>query len=144
MVSCSTGGSTPGAQADCSGQTQERIAKVERKSGSVSPFLTDSFGRKHDYLRISLTEKCNLRCEYERAGALGGQRMLIDWIAGTYCMPEAGVPLLPSSNLLTTPEIDRVARMFVKEGVTKIRLTGGEPTVRKDLLDVVGALASTA
>lgn len=64
---------------------------------------------------------------------------MIGWIAGTYCMPEHGVPLLPSSNLLTTPEIDRVARMFVQEGVTKIRLTGGEPTVRKDLLDVVGA-----
>lgn len=55
-------------------------------------------------------------------------------------MPEAGNPnLLPPSHLLTTPEIERVARMFVRQGVTKIRLTGGEPTVRKDLLDVVGA-----
>lgn len=53
-------------------------------------------------------------------------------------MPESGVPLLPDTNRLTTPEIERVARMFVQEGVSKIRLTGGEPTVRKDLLDVVG------
>ncbi|BGO96905.1 putative Molybdopterin cofactor biosynthetic protein [Rhodotorula toruloides ATCC 204091] len=90
-------------------------------SPSPSPALTDSFGRKHDYLRISLTEKCNLRC--------------------TYCMPETGNPnLLPPSHLLTTPEIERVARMFVRQGVRKIRLTGGEPTVRKDLLDVVERL----
>lgn len=54
-------------------------------------------------------------------------------------MPESGVPLLPKDNLLTTLEIERVAKMFIKEGVTKIRLTGGEPTVRKDLLDVVGS-----
>ena len=53
-------------------------------------------------------------------------------------MPEAGVPLLPPAHLLTTPEIERVAKLFVSEGVTKIRLTGGEPTVRKDLLNVVG------
>ncbi|KAJ8296183.1 Molybdenum cofactor biosynthesis protein 1 [Rhodotorula toruloides] len=90
-------------------------------SHSPSPALTDSFGRKHDYLRISLTEKCNLRC--------------------TYCMPETGNPnLLPPSHLLTTPEIERVARMFVRQGVRKIRLTGGEPTVRKDLVDVVERL----
>jgi molybdenum cofactor biosynthesis enzyme MoaA len=57
-------------------------------------------------------------------------------------MPEAGVPLLPRDNLLTTSEIERVARMFVAEGVSKIRLTGGEPTVRKDLLDVVGTSSS--
>lgn len=61
-------------------------------------------------------------------------------LAGTYCMPETGNPnLLPPSHLLTTPEIERVARMFVRQGVRKIRLTGGEPTVRKDLVDVVGA-----
>jgi hypothetical protein len=58
---------------------------------------------------------------------------------GTYCMPSTGVPLLPPSHLLTTPEIERVARLFVANGVSKIRLTGGEPTVRKDLLEVVGA-----
>lgn len=55
-------------------------------------------------------------------------------------MPESGVPLLPSDDLLTTDEVERVARLFVANGVSKIRLTGGEPTVRKDLLDVVCTL----
>ena len=59
-------------------------------------------------------------------------------LIGTYCMPEQGVPLLPKDNLLTTDEVERVAKLFVAHGVTKIRLTGGEPTVRKDLVDVVG------
>lgn len=53
-------------------------------------------------------------------------------------MPEQGVPLLPKDDVLTTDEIERVAKMFVGQGVKKIRLTGGEPTVRKDLVDVVG------
>ncbi|GAA6013035.1 hypothetical protein JCM11491_000947 [Sporobolomyces phaffii] len=103
-----------------------RIAKIdaqlETRSPSVSPFLVDSFGRQHDYLRISLTEKCNLRC--------------------TYCMPSTGVPLLPRDDLLTTDEVERVAKLFVENGVTKIRLTGGEPTVRKDLVDVVARISS--
>ncbi|XP_028903175.1 molybdenum cofactor biosynthesis protein 1 isoform X2 [Ornithorhynchus anatinus] len=85
-----------------------------------SPFLTDSFGRQHTYLRISLTEKCNLRCQY--------------------CMPEEGVPLTPKADLLTTPEILRLARLFVQEGVDKIRLTGGEPLIRPDVVDIVAQL----
>ncbi|XP_072689243.1 molybdenum cofactor biosynthesis protein 1 isoform X3 [Canis lupus baileyi] len=83
-----------------------------------SAFLTDSFGRQHSYLRISLTEKCNLRCQY--------------------CMPEEGVPLTPKADLLTTEEILTLARLFVKEGVDKIRLTGGEPLIRPDVVDIVG------
>ncbi|RKP15081.1 hypothetical protein BJ684DRAFT_22371 [Piptocephalis cylindrospora] len=86
----------------------------------VSP-LFDQHNRFHDYLRISLTERCNLRC--------------------TYCMPEEGVQLTPSEKLLSREEIERVARLFVSKGVRKIRLTGGEPTVRKDLLDIVESLA---
>ncbi|KAI8620150.1 hypothetical protein BC830DRAFT_1059622 [Chytriomyces sp. MP71] len=88
----------------------------------ISTSLADSFGRKHNYLRISLTEKCNLRC--------------------TYCMPSTGVPdLTPQSHLLTTPEILKLASIFVKEcGIQKIRLTGGEPTVRRDLLQIVEGL----
>ncbi|GAA5985017.1 hypothetical protein JCM5350_003315 [Sporobolomyces pararoseus] len=102
---------------------QRKIAKVDDASTTTtSPFLVDSFGRQHDYLRISLTEKCNLRC--------------------TYCMPEDGVPLLPKDNLLTTDEVERVAKLFVENGVRKIRLTGGEPTVRKDLVDVVARLSA--
>ncbi|XP_019338615.2 molybdenum cofactor biosynthesis protein 1 isoform X2 [Alligator mississippiensis] len=83
-----------------------------------SAFLTDRFGRQHNYLRISLTEKCNLRCQY--------------------CMPEEGVHLTPKSELLTTHEIITLARLFVKEGVDKIRLTGGEPLIRPDVVDIVG------
>jgi uncharacterized Fe-S cluster-containing radical SAM superfamily protein len=52
-------------------------------------------------------------------------------------MPEQGVPLLPKDNILSAEEINRLANMFVKAGVEKIRLTGGEPTVRRDLLDIV-------
>ncbi|KAK4050943.1 hypothetical protein OIO90_004919 [Microbotryomycetes sp. JL221] len=101
---------------------QQRVRdKIKLKDDSVvSPQLVDSYGRQHNYLRISLTEKCNLRC--------------------TYCMPEQGVPLMPKEHHLTTDEIERVAKMFVAHGVSKIRLTGGEPTVRKDLVDVVGRL----
>ena len=82
-----------------------------------SDFLTDTFHRQHDYLRISLTEKCNLRC--------------------LYCMPEEGVPLSPPRELLTTPEIVLLSGLFVSQGVTKIRLTGGEPTVRRDILPLM-------
>ncbi|ROW13004.1 hypothetical protein VPNG_05934 [Cytospora leucostoma] len=85
-----------------------------------SAFLTDTFQRQHDYLRISLTEKCNLRC--------------------VYCMPEEGVPLSPPRELLTTPETVLLASTFVSQGVTKIRLTGGEPTVRPDILPLMRQL----
>lgn len=87
-----------------------------------SDFLTDTFDRQHDYLRISLTEKCNLRC--------------------VYCMPEEGVPLSPPRELLTTPEIILLASTFVSQGVTKIRLTGGEPTVRADILPLMQQLGA--
>jgi cyclic pyranopterin phosphate synthase len=79
--------------------------------------------RKHTYLRISLTERCNLRC--------------------TYCMPAEGVELTPGGALLTAAEVQRLAALFVRAGVTKVRLTGGEPTVRRDLVDIargIGAL----
>ena len=83
--------------------------------------LTDNFGRKHSYLRISLTEKCNLRC--------------------TYCMPAEGIPLSPKSHLMSADEIFEIASVFVKNGVTKIRLTGGEPFVRKDFDVIIKKLA---
>ncbi|KAK8469294.1 hypothetical protein PHAVU_005G042000 [Phaseolus vulgaris] len=86
------------------------------KDHSISDMLVDSFGRLHTYLRISLTERCNLRCQY--------------------CMPAEGVELTPSPQLLTGTEILRLANLFVSSGVTKIRLTGGEPTVRKDIEDI--------
>ncbi|GAA5944088.1 hypothetical protein JCM3775_003897 [Rhodotorula graminis] len=100
--------------------SRARTRIANRDHVQVAPPLVDSFGRKHDYLRLSLTEKCNLRC--------------------TYCMPEQGVPLLPKDDLLTADEIERVARVFVDHGVRKIRLTGGEPTIRRDIVDIVERL----
>lgn len=83
--------------------------------------LTDSFGRKHDYLRISLTERCNLRC--------------------TYCMPEEGIPLRDRSHFMTIEEIYEMAKIFVGLGVRKIRLTGGEPLIRKGLDELLPLLS---
>ncbi|KAG6040874.1 hypothetical protein E4U41_006786 [Claviceps citrina] len=94
-----------------------------RNARPFSDFLTDSFHRQHDYLRISITERCNLRC--------------------VYCMPAEGVPLSPNRELLTTPEIIMLSSLFVSQGVRKIRLTGGEPTVRRDIIPLmqqIGAL----
>jgi molybdenum cofactor biosynthesis protein A len=87
-----------------------------------SNILQDTFGRNHNYLRISLTEKCNLRC--------------------TYCMPINGVPLSPKSNLMTAQEVYEIAKVFVKNGVDKIRLTGGEPLLRKDFPTIIQMLST--
>ncbi|WP_062388265.1 GTP 3',8-cyclase MoaA [Demequina iriomotensis] len=86
------------------------------------PGLVDRYGRAHRDLRISLTDRCSLRC--------------------TYCMPADGVPWLASSTLLTTDEMVRLARVAVSLGVREVRLTGGEPLLRPDVVDVVGALAA--
>ncbi|MES1908919.1 MAG: hypothetical protein MHM6MM_001756 [Cercozoa sp. M6MM] len=90
---------------------------VRRGARSFSNVLQDTHGRFHDSLRISLTERCNLRCRY--------------------CMPEQGVDLTPTGDLLTRDELSRLTRLFVSAGVQKIRLTGGEPLVRRDLCDIV-------
>jgi cyclic pyranopterin phosphate synthase len=76
--------------------------------------LQDGFGRRVDYLRISVTDRCNLRC--------------------FYCMPKGGVPFLPSSQILRYEEILKLADLFLELGVKKIRITGGEPLVRKNIL----------
>jgi cyclic pyranopterin phosphate synthase len=82
--------------------------------------ITDTFGRKHTYLRISLTDKCNLRC--------------------TYCMPQEDMQFMPSKWLMQADEIQALAEIFVEMGVEKIRLTGGEPLVRKDVGQIVSGL----
>jgi GTP 3',8-cyclase len=82
----------------------------------------DGFGREIDYLRISLTDHCNLRC--------------------VYCMPIAGLALAPPSAFLTAAEIELVARAAVAIGFRKFRLTGGEPTLRPDLLEIVERIAA--
>jgi GTP 3',8-cyclase len=79
---------------------------------SEAPLL-DTFGRLHDNLRISVTDRCNIRC--------------------FYCMPEDGVKFMPRQEILSFEEIARVARVAVSMGVRKLRLTGGEPLLRKDL-----------
>src|SRR3954469_6808686 len=84
--------------------------------------LVDRFGRVHRDLRISLTDRCSLRC--------------------TYCMPADGVPWLPASTMLTTDELVRVAAVSVRLGITEIRLTGGEPLLRADVVDVVRRMAA--
>lgn len=86
------------------------------------PVLSDAFARKVTYLRVSLTDRCNYRC--------------------TYCMPEEGVDLLPKADVLSFEEIERIVRVFVGLGVRRVRLTGGEPTVRKDVLTCVARLAA--
>ncbi|CAK6447025.1 unnamed protein product [Pipistrellus nathusii] len=123
--SCSSGAPVtqprPGEPSQSAAEELSRRRQFLREhSAPFSAFLTDGFGRHHSYLRISLTEKCNLRCQY--------------------CMPEEGVPLTPKADLLTTEEILTLARLFVKEGVDKIRLTGGEPLIRPDVVDIVAQL----
>lgn len=83
--------------------------------------LVDQFGRTHTYLRISVTDRCNLRC--------------------VYCMPAGGIVTKPKDEILTFDEIDRIVHVFARLGITKIRLTGGEPLVRKDLTSLVARLA---
>jgi len=83
--------------------------------------LIDSFHRIHDYLRISLTDNCNLRC--------------------SYCMPEEDYDFTPASRLMQVNEVVAIAKAFVDAGVKKIRLTGGEPLVRKDAGEIIQQLS---
>lgn len=83
--------------------------------------ITDRYERKHDYLRISLTDVCNLRCRY--------------------CMPDEAYDFMPAGNLMQPFEIEAIVKRFVALGVTKVRLTGGEPLARTDFDDIAGRLA---
>lgn len=84
--------------------------------------FTDSFGRRMEDLRVSVIDKCNFRC--------------------TYCMPAEGLPWLAKQQLLTFEEIERLVRIAVAHGVRSVRLTGGEPTVRAGLPDLIARLTS--
>ncbi len=86
------------------------------------PVLMDGHGRRHRDLRISLTDHCNLRC--------------------TYCMPAEGVPWLPRASLLDPAELMRVVRVAVNAGITEVRLTGGEPLLRPDIVEIVARIAA--
>jgi len=84
--------------------------------------LIDSFGRVHDNLRISVTDRCNIRC--------------------FYCMPETGVKFVQRSEILDFEEIERFARIAAKLGIRKLRMTGGEPLLRRDLPVLIARLAA--
>lgn len=86
--------------------------------------MKDGFGREIDYLRISVTDKCNLRCRY--------------------CMPKQGVEVMPHEEVLTLEEIFRVVRIMESLGVKKVRFTGGEPLVRKNLVKLIGDVSGLA
>jgi len=86
------------------------------------PELIDRYGRRHKKLRVSVTDRCNLRCRY--------------------CMPAGGAPVAPKDELLSFEEIERVVRVAVGLGVRQVRLTGGEPLVRRDLPVLVAKLAA--
>ncbi|XP_028393493.1 GTP 3',8-cyclase, mitochondrial-like [Dendronephthya gigantea] len=99
----------------------QKNAYIDYQESQHGSALTDTFGRKHTYLRVSLNEICNLRCQY--------------------CMPEEGVALTPRDQLLTTDEVISLSKLFVNEGVQKIRLTGGEPLLRKDIVTICERLS---
>ena len=82
--------------------------------------MNDQYGRRIDYMRVSVTDRCNLRC--------------------VYCMPGEGFSFLPHEDILSFEEIERVCRIGVRLGITKIKLTGGEPLVRRGIPDLVGKL----
>ena len=83
--------------------------------------ISDSFGRQHNYLRISLTDACNFRC--------------------FYCMPNEDVSCTPNAQLMQVDEMLTIAKQFVAMGVDKIRLTGGEPLVRKEAREIIAQLS---
>jgi len=90
--------------------------------GPDSAALTDGFGRAIGDLRLSVTDRCNLRC--------------------VYCIPEETPTFQPREELLTFEELERVTSLFVAAGVSKVRLTGGEPLLRRDLPDLVKRVAA--
>jgi len=93
-----------------------------RPAGKTRP-LKDSYERRIDYLRISITDKCNLKC--------------------VYCMPKGGLKYFRESEVLTSEEIVRFIRIAQKNGLRKVRITGGEPLLRKDIISLVSSIKKT-
>ena len=93
--------------------SEERISS--RRMGQ--DYMQDSFGRKIEYLRVSVTDKCNLRCRY--------------------CMPQEGITRLAHDDILRLEEWARIIRIMQELGITKVRFTGGEPLVRKNLIQLI-------
>src|SRR4030088_2371272 len=95
-------------------------AHVLNSPASPSSAMTDPFGRTISYLRVSVTDRCDLRC--------------------FYCMSE-DMTFLPKADLLTLEELDRLCSAFIAKGVRKLRLTGGEPLVRRNVMSLVRSLS---
>ena len=100
---------------------REVVCAVSRSRGMLTPMknLTDTFGRNITYLRLSVTDRCDLRC--------------------AYCMAEE-MTFLPKRDVLSLEELERLARAFIDRGVKKIRITGGEPLVRRDIMTLMARL----
>ncbi len=79
--------------------------------------LYDQYDRVHDYVRLSITDRCNLRC--------------------VYCMPKEGLPFFPTDKVLSQDEIVQMIENFAEMGISKVRITGGEPLLRTDVVDIV-------
>ena len=101
---------------------QPVTAPMPAHTAVAPPRLVDRFGRTHHDLRVSLTDRCNLRC--------------------TYCMPAEGLDWMSTPDLLTAEEIVRVVRIGTDLGITEVRLTGGEPLIRPDIVGIVAELAA--
>ena len=93
-----------------------------QKTNSNSDKLIDNYGRVIDYLRLAVTDRCNLRC--------------------TYCMPEEGISSIPHSSLLTYEEHLGLIKIFTQLGINKLRITGGEPFARKGLINFIENIAT--
>ncbi len=99
----------------------ERLQNRSNSSDRAGP-IEDSFGRGHDYLRVSVTDRCNLRCGY--------------------CMPPEGIEHIKKEMVLSYEEILRVIRVGVSMGIRKVRITGGEPLVRNDIMDFIRGVSA--
>src|SRR5256886_15990357 len=96
-----------------------QIIELDRRAPPQRP-LVDPFARAITYLRVSVTDRCDFRC--------------------VYCMAE-NMTFLPKADLLTLEELDRLCSIFVAKGVRKLRLTGGEPLVRRGIMSLVASLS---
>lgn len=106
-------------------QTAKKVlqeGQAELTSPAETTTLRDPYGRVHDYIRISITDRCNLRC--------------------VYCMPEEGLPFFPTDKVLSGDEIIQMVENFAHMGISKIRLTGGEPLLRRDILEIAQGIAN--
>src|ERR1700759_2500789 len=111
----------PRVQVTCIPELSTGGARSHSRRRRHLPTMLDPFGRKITYLRVSVTDRCDLRC--------------------VYCMAE-DMTFLPKRDLLTLEELDRICAAFIRLGTNKIRITGGEPLVRRDVMKLFGSLGA--